>query len=1058
MPSSLPVPSKAALTVLRGLALGTSCTIALIVEDRRRRINNAVRVINNGDKIKSCRNYHSGKKPLGAALEQEVIVDASVFNLSRGDGGGNTVPPGRRKRKDQVEEVTEGKEDSRSSVPTPSAKNEEEDDPFAALIAAGAAAARAAPENLLLNTFELSPNSAQESKPTNPAEMVKENHLFAAPLASNVAPTENLPSNTFESQPPDPFASKENLFLSPSNDDIVARVHLACYTKDERQLVAAIRNVLDAYETNVAPDNQDAQWLNATAELCRTCQELGRIDDAAEILRRVVKHGPISQGQYAAHDPVSLLETLIEHAGSPDSDKDAYNERLDRAYQIYMAKYEVVAPDPGLYKVGAKLLEMADLANVIWRRSYRYLFQRCNNLALAAEDAGHELTGWYIIKLYEAMSYTGAIETFLWTYQRSPQGRESIGRVASIMVQCVENAGNHRADHVLKGLCKLRVECNKFFRSFRRKPFLLNSQWIIRLLDAHWKRYGNFEQTEALFHHLGPEGDLQSVVVEPESIFRVMAELALEAGDETKARSYVETAISQGLILESNVRMLGVYAKHHAKKGNWEEVRKCFDAMKVDEADPQGLWMYGRTFVPVLKAFAEQHTVHETDNFMRVYVAELNVPLNPYLVTLMANEYAKLRDVDSIVSWLDHCAHAGFQVDAGFSNAILVNIRRHWNMPFRDLRTLFRKLRELSPDFIDKSTEQFMAKAAVTASRYGGSAAIGRLLSLRLTRHKISPKVPSHIKPMNNRQLIEDMRAHIVCGRPASAWLLYRKATAEARLPYNEYVLRLALKALLQMDNHNPTRAHGLVRRLQSQGHEVTSAINYLLAVEIGDMKFDYEEAALPAVRAVLEKFQRTGLALTDESLMLAAFTCLKKNQPHAAIEYALQAAKAKGEEPCYSLRNFNVLCLAAAQLGNMRLLTEVIEKGLESDYREEGGMPLTLKAARLKLRQVRYGVDGVMPGDRSQGHVLLNSALRFVSKERKKLSDDAQRFDEEALEIMRQAALDAGQEPVDFDDIPWLGGGNNKKTPKIRDEEEEMMGGSTVPPVMGRFVRKIGC
>ncbi|KAK4231351.1 hypothetical protein QBC38DRAFT_466550 [Podospora fimiseda] len=829
--------------------------------------------------------------------------------------------------------------------------------------------------------------------------------------------------------------AKANPFLSPSNDDIVAIVNHACYTKNAYDVIAATRYVLEAYETNVAPNNDDAKWLNATAELCRACQELGRVDDATDILARVVKCGPISQGQYAAHNPVPILETLISQAGSHEYDKEVYNEKLDRACQLYMTKYDVVAPDPGLYKVGAKLLEMADTANVIWRRSYRYLFQRCNNLAIAAGDASHELTAWFITKLSEAMSYTSAIETFLWSYQRVPQSFESLTRIGVIIVQCVENAGNHRADHVLKGLCKLRAECHS------TRTFLLNSQWIIRLLEAHWVRYANFEQIEDLFRHLGPEEELGSVVVDPESIFRIMAELALEADDETKARSYFETAIDQGLIRESNVRMLGVFAKYHAKKGKWEEVRKCFETMKVDETDPRYSWIYGHAFVPVLKTFAASHTVHETDDFLRVYVAEFKVPLNSYLVTLMAKEYAKLRDVDAIVSWLDHCAHAGFKVDAAFSNAILVNIRRQWNMPFRELRTLFRKLRELSPDFIDKHTEQVMAKAAITASRHGGSAAVGRLMSLRLTQHIVFPHVPVHLGKMTNRLLIEDMRAHIVCGRPKSAWLLYNKATVDNRLPYNEYVLRLALKALLQMDNHSPTRASALVRRLQSQGYEVTNAVNYLLAVQISDLKFHHGEAALPAVRAMLEKFQKNGLTLTHESIMLAAFTCLKKNQPKAAVEYALQAAKVKGEEPCYSLRNFKVLCLAAAQLGNIKLLTEVVQKGMDAVYRDQKHMSYTLKEARLMLRQVLWGGPVVKPWERSEGHALINHALRFLKKERKQLSEDQKRFDREALEIMRQAALDAGEQPVDFGDIPWLGGGKTRGAPRTGDEEEEMAG-----------------
>ena len=73
MSSPLPVPSKAALTALRGLVVGTSCTLALIAEDRRRRIRNALTAIENGERIRQAKNYNTGGAALAVALEEESL-------------------------------------------------------------------------------------------------------------------------------------------------------------------------------------------------------------------------------------------------------------------------------------------------------------------------------------------------------------------------------------------------------------------------------------------------------------------------------------------------------------------------------------------------------------------------------------------------------------------------------------------------------------------------------------------------------------------------------------------------------------------------------------------------------------------------------------------------------------------------------------------------------------------------------------------------------------------------------------------------------------------------
>ncbi|KAI1757060.1 hypothetical protein F4782DRAFT_213321 [Xylaria castorea] len=57
-PLPLPLPSKAAIRALRSIALGTSCAIGVLVEERRRRISTLKTAVANKQKLQSSRQYH----------------------------------------------------------------------------------------------------------------------------------------------------------------------------------------------------------------------------------------------------------------------------------------------------------------------------------------------------------------------------------------------------------------------------------------------------------------------------------------------------------------------------------------------------------------------------------------------------------------------------------------------------------------------------------------------------------------------------------------------------------------------------------------------------------------------------------------------------------------------------------------------------------------------------------------------------------------------------------------------------------------------------------------
>ncbi|KAK3943810.1 hypothetical protein QBC46DRAFT_376306 [Diplogelasinospora grovesii] len=993
MSSPLPVPSKAALTALRGLIVGTSCTLALITEDRRRRIKNAVGVIENGEKIKSARRYRAGGSAFALALEEETLLDTSGLipwpyrpsahvssspssKLSRREGGVEWIDP-------LLEQKT-----AHSTTDT-SVRAEDV-----------AASDRQQDASKSSSKGKARSNITTAEKPTP----------FIQPISE---PSLNQQSSIWRS--PDRKVLKAHVF--PSNDDIVRRVGEASHSRDPRELDAAARLMLDAIDMHLAPDNLDKSWIQASALLCRTYQELGRIGEASELLRRMLLRGPLEEVDYFDHEPLRLIESLLAHESPSQrtSDRRAHIGKLDLAVSLFLPKFTVKPnqPNAGVFDLGKKFLESSFAAEHL--KNVVDLYWRC----VSVGDDSPEFTAWVITQLGDRNEYKPAIRFFLTCYSKLSPSKESLSQIGDVVVGCVESAHDYKTSQVLTTLQKLSSGVCK-----------MKTQWVMRLLTAHWRRHRNLGEVEALFSSLQTT-DLEKIVVHRDGIYRVMIEIALEAGQKSKAESYLEEATAKMPEFVADVRLQGIFARFHAKDGSWEAVQKAFQAMKLDSEEAAKAC--SQAFVPVLKAYASQHTARETETFMRFYIDELKVPVSRYMVTLMANEYGSLRDFKSFTEWVGYCVSAGFKIDGTFSTAILENCRRRWKFPFRDLRSLFRKLRELNPDFVDKDTERIMVDAALTDSKYSGKAARGRVLSLRIDANKL----PTKGKCAREDEVILAMKEAMAYGRPAQAVWIYKRAL-HLGMPFSRHALQLAVQAQLGLGHDSHDKAYELLRSAQAKDKEdVHSVINHILAEQLRNVKISAGSLeAFDAVQKTLRRFENKKIKLDDTSLNRAALTCLAAGHSQGAVLYALKAAKSIHAEPCYSLRSFTILLSAYAELLDVEAIRWVLAKALASSYREDKLCLSTLKQARKSLRSQLSVREGGAPMDhenRTQVLAALEDAIQQVVAARRHLRTEREALEAESIRIMRQAALDAGRAPVDFDSIPWLGG---RSSPRIRDDD----------------------
>lgn len=1000
MSSSLPVPSKAALTALRGLVVGTSCTLALVAEDRRRKINNAVRAIENGEKIKSARKYRAGGGALAVAIEEDAIWDAGLGLASIPRAGLGLHPYDTR---DHGGILLDPKRNSKNQRGQLAGQNEGEN--------------MAGPSDVGLTNGERglpsehsdinNPNSTDSpARPSQPGQLLQtQKPASIPPLPKLTAPPKSGPSWMWEN------TETVKAYAYPTSDDVVTKVHNACAGKDSRQLAEAVRAVLEAMDHNLAPDNSDQRWLETTALLCRTCQARGHLNNAVKLLGQVIDRGPMAQNAYFSHEPLALIESLVARAELSQPSSKAYVANLDTAINLFLGLFlekptELNRP---MHTLGRRLLEHCFTSNRLQR--IFSIFRRC--LTISGGET-NDLTTWFITKLYEHQYHASVVKIFLSVFTKSSPTEDSVRAIGDLVVDSVELAHNHMPGGVLSAL---QAICADF------KKTKLSSRWVMKLLLSHWKNHGEFRHTEALFGQLRPPGltSLRTVVHRPEDVCRVMVELALEAGDVEKADLYFHLANAEvNRDPTSDIRLRGVFARFYATQGDWGSVRIEFAIMgQLEKSSDQ---VYAQAFVPVLKAYAETHTVREAETFLKSYVDDFGVPLCSYTVTLMAKRYGAIRDVQSLINWLDYCSRAGFPVDAAFTNAILVRCRRQWKFPFRDLRTLFRKLRALNPNFIDKHTEQIMADAALSDSKHGGPAARGRLLSLRVDADKLPDLLHKHA-PAEDVALA--MKEALTRRLPRNALGIYKRAVF-LNTPFSQHTLRLAVQAQLIVTPCNYDAAYQMIRtaQIKSKGADTSPIVNYLLARQLQTVTLTVTsgEEAEAIIQNTLKAYRKAGITLTEASLHRAAVVCLKTGHFRGAIRYALQAAESRGQPPCFNLGNFRILLAAYASLLDIPGLRETIRHSLTHPYREDTTCRSALRQARQRVGHSTATV--VTPEQRVLARRVLDEAIGRVVDARKKLREEGKELEGAALGIMKAAAKDmAGGEEVDLEAIPWLGG-----------------------------------
>jgi tetratricopeptide (TPR) repeat protein len=979
MSAPVPVRSKVAVTAIRGLIVGTTCSLALITEDRRRRISNAQHAIQNGDRIRSAKNYRAGGAELAIALEEDaVLFDPIQVKWTEAQLRGL----GRTRERHDVEEHL---------LRQPLAKDFETQQ-------AESVEPRKTEDVEIKQEQETRQHTAfARARRKRPISMIQPKTIVDPGIDMTVA--KELLKDVSKAPEPSTTTTTSSLAF-PEIDGITTLVEECARTRDLHQLDHAVMVVSQALTLKAGRGGLAETLLNTCALLVRTCQEMGKFNAAADILRAVVQCGQLKESDYYDFRPLELLDGLIlsELSGN-GSDGRVDARRLGLAAEIYLARFRdepIVRTEQG-FTVGKRLLELSFTAKKMDNfGQIEQLYWRC----LLHRQNDFEFTQWFITQLHGKGEFKAAVRYFLLAYSKMAPSQASIVETGDVVVASVTAAKSTKAGKVLQKLAKLCSPSSQ-----------LKSVWVAELLQCDWERGQSFDKTVDLFSSIR-DSSLQNVVPLAD-VYRVMMEISLKAGRQQMLDSYVQVAIETFPEFAFDARVIGILALAKAQLGDWRGVEQDFLSLQTQVTNKDDI---GPAFLPVLEVYAQSHTIHETESFLRHYVDHVGVPICTQIAAFMAKQYAAVRDSESLTSWLGDCARAGVPVDAAFSNAVLAACRTY-KMPFKELRSLFQKIKSSGGGFTDGSTERIMLEAALVQSKRQREPAAFRIKSAKVKTHKAQCLQG---KCYSEQDVLLSMKERLAVPRPLQALKIYRRALDNG-LDLPDEAHRLAVKATLAQGGGNTDAAYAILATAQSRGRDVSTWAMPILTEQLSHIHPDmYKEEIRVAIQKILDALVQNRIRITEAMLNQTAYACLQAKYARLAIKYATMAAETYGKplngprgkspELCYNMYNFSVLVQAFAHIEDVEMLRYTIDQAKTRLYWTES---LCRKALKLARQALNYKHSTPIVEEAKE---IIAQALEETKAKRQDLAEERTELKSTLFDILQKAATEANSRSKGMD------------------------------------------
>ncbi|KAI5923685.1 hypothetical protein F4810DRAFT_720241 [Camillea tinctor] len=978
----LPVPSKAAIRALRGIAFGTSCAIGVIVEDRRRRISTLRTAVSNHKKLKSSRKYHGTLESVSSKSDDSVVYRPDELQSQQTpDSLGNAQHPHQQQHRGNESPYLGSQ--ARAACPDNREPTHQE------------GLARPTEPTRLQTTSTPSPSRASAEPRVTPPQKASQWSSSSPP--SMHGPVQSVSRMWGTQQPPAPKVSTPKPAV-PSNNAIMQVLD----GDDENKLNKAISMFRDVARINPS-GLLSRPWLKVSARLSKECQASGRMGDASQILLTVINAGPLNEQQYYVHHPLPLISF---HLQPPNENTRCSLEAIVMAYRLLMAKF-VEKPRSHAAEVeslGKQLITQMLLLKkaTAAMKVYWLVLSRLKSAPAA------EFVEWAIQELYHYGDYKNVIKCFLLNYSKMKPKEGCFNRTVNYVVEAVRAMNGSKVRLVLRAFKEM--ECPQ--------KGALRSLWVMKLLLAHWQRKQDFAQSQELFDEIASIGLLDKIFY-PEGVYRTMAEIALKAGEEDIVRFYYEEITRKYPYMVWDISLNGYMAVLEAKKGNWIAVHEAFEDMcrRVGNRQQE----YDDVFVMILDVFSKDHPIADIRGLVEKYTSELGVRMHRYIVTLVASKYGEGHDTEGFISWLQYCGKAGYGMDSSFCNSILWNSQSIWKLSFPDLQRLYLEMERINRSFPDDSTHRIMSQAERLSKPYR-----------RATGHRIRPRVVrinrlAYLgRTTSTRDIYEAMYHEVRRGRPTASIKIFSRAKRFG-MPFCRHCLRLAVYAALNKRISAPNQALLLIRNAHEQGHYVGSAVATFIKIQIDRLQSSPEDVLLH-MRNITNSFEAIHIEIEPSVMTHMAIVCVKIGQLEKAIALCRLAMDKRGESnQCFSRQSFRALLMAYLQTWNAEGLHGLLQDLAESRFADDRTVLSHLKGARRHLAKIRRDDARIFLQD------IVQRGVEMVRERRAQKLREGKLISQTTLQIMGEALKDLQNGNDDDDD----GGNEDKEMDGFREESD---------------------
>ncbi|KAI1876989.1 uncharacterized protein JN550_001061 [Neoarthrinium moseri] len=958
MSPPLPVPSKAAIRALRGLALGTSCALGLIVEDRRRRISTLRTAISNKKKLRTSRKYHGSagaaeatKYPLddlhilsGEELHWHYQPDLPLRTQD------SAATPCRLHGEDSTKRLRlEGRADTPSkSTESPIAMEDKGHRKEASRPAPGRQARTEIPP--LHRAFATLPN-------------VKDTGGWAR---SPATPRKPLPSLRIEEISRLPAVEIQERL---ETKELLPTTYITAFV-EASHMKKTFRNGIDN------------GWLNVSEALCLHCQATGRWQEAQDILAAIVQAGPINEERFYAHNPVPVVESILSSLDGVG--KDEACGKLQKALQLFLTKFSE--------KPTTHADEVTSLGKAIISRLLEFhrpgLVHQVYWRVLGQQSQPEHFVAWFIKALFDHHDHKSVVNYFKLNFSKLSPALSSFRAVVQMVLESVDAMQGAQAQQVTRALASM---CSA-------TGLTPEAVWLTKLLQAHWSRYKDLAKSQEFFDELSSLGLLDRTS-NPEQIYQIMVKLSVLASDYPTAKHYYQKTVILAPRMQKDIRLNGSMALMQAKNGAWDEVLTEFSKMKAyRKTQPDA---YGQTFAAVFKVYMETHPISDVEDFIKLYMEEMDVCLHRYLVTMVANKYSEIHDHKGLLAWLHFCKSEGFALDPAFANAVLRNCRLKWHVPYPVLRKLSLEMQKLDSACADDTTTRIMHNAALESGNYSGRNVRQRLRSLPTSPSKL----PYSFRSANERDVLHAMTEELVRGHAAKVIILYKRALRYG-MSWSPDCFRVAIKASLQQHGENSVATTiKLISDTHERGHDVTAAVAVFLKAQIDHIRGPFEEV-VHNLRKLITQFEALGMLIDASVLTHFAIASAKFGHFHKAINLCKLAMEKRGtSNPCSSRQSLRALLMAYWQTLDVEGIRWIIESLPSSPLAADRTAFRLLKETRRHMKKWQQSERVVQITE------LLQQGIDVAKRRRAERMEEASEIYSETLRIMGDAVANLEKE-----------------------------------------------